>query len=109
MTIALSWTAPGRYGNMATEHPQRVVHRCTCPTCQDHPYSAVAREHRRINRLVASADERTRRHLAGFLAQQHGRGGIAYVARITGLHPNTISRGKRELQHLHPKPGARIR
>ena len=94
---------------MAKEHSQRVVHACACPTCQQHPHSALAREHRRINRLVATADERTRRLLVGFFAQQHGPGGIAHFAQITGLDPNTIARGQRELQHGQPQPAHRVR
>ena len=94
---------------MAKEHSQRVVHVCTCPTCVQHPHSSVAQEHRRINRLVAGADERTRRLLVGFLAQQHGRGGVAHFAQVTGLDPNTIARGQRELPHAPPKPSRRIR
>ena len=66
---------------MAKGNPQHVLHPCGCSTCQQHPHSALGREHRRINRLVAAADERTRRLVAGFLARQHGRGGIALLAR----------------------------
>ncbi len=94
---------------MAKEPCQRFVHVCACPTCVHHPHSSVAREHRRINRLVAGADERTRRLLVGFLAHQYGRGGIAHFARITGLDPNTIARGQRELRHAPPQPSRRIR
>jgi len=95
---------------MAKEHSRHIVHVCTCIRCQQHPHSDVAREHRRINRLVAVADERTRRLLVGFLAQQHGSGGIALFARITGLDPDTIARGQRELQRVQPHPSAqRIR
>ena len=94
---------------MAKEHSHRVVHVCTCPTCQQHPQCALAREHRRINRLVAAADERTRRLLVGFLAQQHGHGGITHFARITGLDESTIARGQHELQHVQPKAASRIR
>jgi len=94
---------------MAQEHCQRVVHVCACPTCQQHPHSSLAQEHRRINRLVAAADERTRRLLVGFLAHKHGHGGIAHCAQITGLDPNTIARGQRELQRVRPKPARRIR
>ena len=78
---------------------RRLVHACACPTCRQHPNARVAREHRALNRLIAAADERTRRLLAGFLARQHGRGGIALLARITGLDRNTIARGRRELRH----------
>ena len=83
---------------MAKEDLQQVLHLCECSTCQQHPRSALAREHRRINRLVAATDERTRRLLVGFLACQHGRGGIALLARITGLDRHTITRGQHELQ-----------
>jgi hypothetical protein len=94
---------------MAQEHSRRVVHACACPTCQQHPHSTWAREHRRINRLVAAADERTRRLLVGFLAHQHGPGGIAHFARVTGLDPNTIARGQRELQRVPPQASHRVR
>ena len=82
---------------MAKENPQQVLHSCECSTCQQHPQSALAREHRRINRLVAATDERARRLLVGFLARQHGRGGITLLARITGLDRHTITRGQHEL------------
>lgn len=94
---------------MAKEHRQGVVHTCACPPCQQHPSSALAREHRRVNRLVAAADERTRRLLIGFLARQYGPGGIAHFAQVTGLDPNTIARGQRELQRGPVKPTHRVR
>ena len=75
----------------------RVPHRCGCVDCLRHPDGPIAREHRSINRLMAKADEVTRRLFVGFLAQQHGRGGITLLHRITGLDRNTISRGLREL------------
>jgi hypothetical protein len=88
---------------MTVEHSQRVIHPCVCPTCQQHPYSALAREHLRINRLLAAADERMRRLMAGFLAKQHGKGGVSLLAQITGLDRNTVARGQRELRRSHPK------
>jgi len=78
---------------------RRPVHTCSCSRCQQYPCGRVAREHRALNRLFIAADERTRRLLAGFLARQHGRGGTALVAQITGLDRNTIARGRRELRH----------
>ena len=94
---------------MAKENPQQVLHRCECSTCQQHPQSALAREHRWINRLVATTDERTRRLRVGFLARQQGRGGIALRARITGLDRHTITRGQHELQRLTRPPSGRVR
>jgi hypothetical protein len=35
--------------------------------------------------------------IAGYLAQERGRGGIQWVADITGLSRTTISRGQAEL------------
>lgn len=43
-------------------------------------------------------NERSRRRWAAAEARSHGRGGIAAVARVTGLHPATVSRGIAELQ-----------
>ncbi len=91
---------------MTKENSQQVIHSCECPTCQQHPQRALAREHRRINRLVSATDERARRLLVGFLARQHGRGGITLLARITGLDRHTIARGQHELhQSRWPKAG----
>jgi hypothetical protein len=87
---------------------RRLVHACECPTCRQHPNSRVAREHRALNRLLAVADERTRRLIAGFLARQRGRGGLALLARITGLDRNTIARGWRELRQPC-RPSGRVR
>jgi hypothetical protein len=88
--------------------PRRLVHACECPTCRQYPKGRVAREHRALNRLIAASNERTRRLLAGFLARQHGRGGIALLARITGLDRDTVARGRRELRQPFRSSG-RIR
>ena len=84
--------------HLADRKHRRLVHACECPNCQQHPKGQLAREHRALNRLIAASDERTRRLLAGFLARQHGRGGITLLARITGLDRDTIARGRRELR-----------
>jgi hypothetical protein len=88
--------------------PLRFVHACECPTCRQYPKGRVAREHRALNRLIAASDERTRRLLAGFLARQHGKGGITRLAGITGLDRDTVARGRRELRQPFRSSG-RIR
>lgn len=85
------------------------VHVCSCSICQQHPRAGVAREHRTINRLLAAADERLRRLLAGFLARQRGTGGIVEMERITGIDRNTIAKGQKELRQAKPLPPDRIR
>ena len=75
---------------------KRTVGKCPCVACQLHPYGKTAKEHRRINRMVVSLDERSRRRFVGFLAEQLGEGGISQVAHITGMSRHTIRRGKNE-------------
>jgi hypothetical protein len=94
---------------MKPENNWPDLHTCQCPGCQQEPNSATAALHRSINRLVALADERSRRLLVGFLAEQHGRGGLTLMSRITGLDRNTIARGRRELHANATPPPGRIR
>jgi len=54
-------------------------------------------------------DERHRRLWAGTEARALGRGGIALVARATGLARNTIVRGLAELAQRRPLSPARVR
>jgi len=77
----------------------RRMHRCGCADCQRHPYSQAAEQHRAINRVLVSLDERNRRRFIGLLAIQWGRRQITRLAMITGLSRNTIRRGKREIEH----------
>jgi len=69
----------------------------------------MAREHRTINRLLAAADERLRRLLAGFFAQQRGRGGITELEKITGIDRNTISKGLHQLREGRAWSVGRVR
>jgi len=82
-----------------------LVHDCPCPECQAHPRGKIARLHGRINRLVASLDEKHRRQFVGLWASEFGHGGIQLMARVTGLDRNTIARGQRELDLADPAPG----
>jgi hypothetical protein len=82
-----------------------TFHTCTCTICRLHPYSHVAQQHRAINRVLASLNERNRRRFVGLLAIQWGRGSILRLAQITGLSRNTIYRGQQEVEH--PSQGIR--
>ena len=63
----------------------RTVHRgirqCPCRDCRESPKSATAEQHRTINRVVASFDEKGRRLFVAYLASQSGRGAIEHLAR----------------------------
>ena len=97
---------------MAKESTQREARRCECNICHEHPRGRIAAKHREINRLLAISNERIRRLLAGFLAEQIGRGGVSALARVSGLDRKTIARGvdpgagHRALRRQGPPPGA---
>jgi transposase len=63
---------------------------------------------RRYELLRPHLDERQRRLLLGVEACQLGRGGIKTIAAATGVHPDTIARGVREVQGIgEPQPRVR--
>jgi hypothetical protein len=75
---------------------QQTVRCCPCPECQLQPTGKLAEQHRAINRMVASLNERSRRLVVGFLAQHSGRGGLARVAqrhKATGVPRSRGGRG----------------
>lgn len=86
-----------------------VVPECGCAACRagDHPQRE---DHQQLNLLLSRLDEQQRRWVAGREAARIGHGGIRQVAEITGLHPETIRRGRDELaEHLRDRPTAQVR
>ena len=79
---------------------RRPMHRCNCIDCHRHPYGTTAQQHRAINRVMATLDEKNRRRFAGLLAIQAGHQTriISRVSQITGLSRTTIYRGQREIE-----------
>jgi transposase len=63
----------------------------------------------RFRAMAGALDERQRRRWAAAEARSHGRGGIAAVARATGLAENTIRKGLRELDCPEELPVGRVR
>ena len=45
---------------MESEKPP-LEHSCLCATCREHPRSREAQEHRAINRVLATLNEKSRR------------------------------------------------
>jgi hypothetical protein len=58
----------------------------------------LAKQHRAINRVLITLNEKNRRRFAGLLALERGWGGIQSVATVTGLSRNTIRRGCGEVR-----------
>jgi hypothetical protein len=87
-----------------------VVHECSCPLCltgEDHPDQL---RHAQLNLLMSRLDEQQRRWLAALESQALGYGGDAAVAAMTGLHVDTIRRGREELAAgLRGRPIDRVR
>jgi hypothetical protein len=63
-----------------------------------------------MNLLVSRLDEQQRRWYLALEANKVGHGGVSLMAQISGVHPDTIRRGQRELgQDLIKRPVDRIR
>jgi hypothetical protein len=88
----------------------RPVHCCACPRCrsgQAHPDRQLPHH---INLLMSRRDEQQRRWLAALESKKAGYGGDTLLALITGLHVDTIRRGREELDaELQDRPRDRIR
>ncbi len=63
----------------------------------------------RFRAMAGTLDERQRRLWAAAEARSHGRGGIAAVARASGISQTTIHRGLRELDCEETLPAGRVR
>lgn len=87
-----------------------TIHQCQCSDCLqpgNHPNKAL---HRQLNLLLARLDEQQRRWLAAWESKRSGHGGDRLLSLITGLHVQTIRRGRRELSYsLHGLPRGRVR
>ena len=88
---------------------ERPVHQCPCPACRLGT-GPVADQHRRLNLILSRLDEQQRRWVAAAEAQRLGYGGFNEVAAITGMHPETIRRGRDDLAaELRDRPTDRVR
>ena|SRR5688572_4218265 len=88
----------------------RISRQCRCPACVQGDEHPDREHHRRLNVLMSRLDEQQRRWLAALESQQLGYGGDTRVSLITGLHIDTIRRGREELDDdLRTRPADRVR
>jgi hypothetical protein len=73
------------------------IHRCQCPACVRGEDHANRQLHHQLNLLLQRLDEQQRRWVAALESKKIGHGGDTRVALITGLHIDTIRRGREEL------------
>ena len=87
-----------------------AIHQCQCSVCLsdgDHPERLL---HQQMNLLLPRLDEQQRRWVAALESKKFGYGGDTLVARITGMHVDTIRRGREELDaKLADRPADRVR
>ena len=87
-----------------------AVHACACPHCRSGHAHPDRQLHHQINLLMSRLDEQQRRWLAALESTKAGYGGDTLLAQITGLHVDTIRRGREELDaDLHDRPADRVR
>lgn len=85
-------------------------HQCQCQICQEGEAHPEHEWHQQINLLMSRLDEQQRRWYAALEAKRLGHGGMKLISEITGLHVNTIRRGRRELSNnLQDRPRGRVR
>lgn len=90
--------------------PQQDVHPCQCPDCLAPEPHADRQLHRQMTLLLSRLDEQQRRWYAAVESAKLGHGGDRAVSRITGLHVDTIRRGREELAaSLEDRPADRVR
>lgn len=86
------------------------IHQCQCPSCAAGSEHPAIEQHRQLNLVLSRLDEQQRRWLAALESKKIGHGGDRRIALITGLHVDTIRRGREELDaDLCDRPMDRIR
>jgi hypothetical protein len=86
------------------------IHQCQCPACLSGADHAERQFHEQLNLLFERLDEQQRRWVAAIESKKIGHGGDTAVSRITGLHVDTIRRGREELDaRLADRPIDRVR
>ena len=88
----------------------REVHKCQCQNCvgeTNHPNQIL---HHQMNIFLSRLNEQERRWFVALESKKLGHGGDTHMSLITGLHPETIRKGRRELDaDLENRPEERVR
>lgn len=86
------------------------VHECECDVCRESDEHFDREQHRHLNAVLCRLDEQQRRWVVALESERLGHGGDTRMAVITGLHPQTIRRGRQELaEGLAGRPVDRTR
>jgi len=77
---------------------KRTARQCECPDCQQAETNPIKELHSQMNFLLSTLDERQRRLYVGLESKRLGYGGDQQMALITGMCPDTIAKGRHELE-----------
>src|ERR1700730_7384804 len=90
--------------------PQQEVYQCQCPNCHGQEYHHDQEIHGQMNLLFSRLTEQQRRWYAAVESAKLGHGGDSLLSLLTGLHVDTIRRGREEMANgLQDCPTDRIR
>lgn len=90
--------------------PTRTLHACQCQICQQDTQNPLRQQHAQMNLLFSRLDEQQRRWYAAVESQRIGHGGDKYLHQITGMDPETIARGRKEIAYeLADRPTDKVR
>ena len=86
------------------------IRTCQCPTCLQPDAHPDKELHDLTNLFLSRLDEQQRRWYVALEAKKIGHGGMKLMSQITGMHVNTIRRGRQELENrLVARPTESIR
>ncbi len=89
---------------------KKKVYQCQCPICQQTGDSPEKELHAQMNLFLSRLNEQQRRWYVALEAKKLGHGGAKFMFQVTGIHTNTIRRGRKELdQLLADRPVDRVR
>lgn len=87
-----------------------AVYQCQCPNCQSTTAHPDQKLHYQMNLFLSRLNEQQKRWYVALEARKIGHGGMSRMSQITGMHINTIRRGRQELESgLVDRPMGRIR
>lgn len=90
--------------------PDSDIHQCQCQICQEPDEHPQKQLHTQMNLFMSRLNEQQRRWYVALEAKKMGHGGIRQMSQVTGMHEDTIRRGRRELEDsLSSRPVKRIR
>jgi len=104
------YTTSVNHSRRIRDMPSKAVQQCQCPECQQTGAHRNKELHHQMNLLLSRLDEQQQRWYVALEAKKLGRGGPTLLSQITGMHVDTIRRGRNELEdELTTRPTERVR